>query len=115
MKMKIEAYFFKLIIVLAICADSFFGHAQVIGCITDEKSRTANVNFDHLSKNKKIIATIYMDAKEASWNVNPQKYTIKKVVVSSKSDLKQYLAPGGGFSISIKGATRSEIKEIKKL
>ena len=86
-----------------------------VGGITDENSRIAIVPFDYLPKSKKYVAIIYSDAKEASWNVNPQKYTIQKVVVTSKSNLKQYLAPGGGFAISIKEATTSEIKELKKL
>jgi hypothetical protein len=86
-----------------------------VGGITDENSRIATIPFDYLPKNKKYIATIYADDKDASWNENPQKYTIHKVIVTSKSNLKQYLAKGGGFAISIKEATTTEIKEIKKL
>ena len=85
-----------------------------VGGITDEQSRTANVAFDYLPKGKKYVATIYADAKDASWNENPQHYVIRKVMVTSKSKLKQYIAPGGGFAISIKEAG-SDLKNTGKL
>lgn len=86
-----------------------------VGSVTDENSRTASISFDYLPKNKKYVATIYADAKDANWKEKPQNYTIQKVIVSSKSKLNQYVAPGGGFAISIKEATDKEIKEVKKL
>jgi glucan 1,4-alpha-glucosidase len=86
-----------------------------VGGITDENARTATVRFDFLPKGKNFIATIYADAKDASWNKNPQKFTIKKVLVNSKSELKQALAPGGGVAISIKEGTKEENKGLKKL
>ena len=86
-----------------------------VGGISDENSRTASVSFDFLPKGKKYIATIYADAKEANWNEKPQNYTIQKVIVTSKSALKQYIAPGGGVAISIKEGTASEMKDLKKI
>lgn len=86
-----------------------------VGGITDENARTATLLFDYLPKDKKYIATIYADAKDANWNEKPQNYTIQKVIVSSKSALKQYIAPGGGVAISIKEATNSEMKGLKKI
>ncbi|PTX14171.1 glycosyl hydrolase family 97 [Pontibacter mucosus] len=86
-----------------------------IGGITDENARTATVDFSFLPKGKDYIATIYADAKDASWNKNPQKYTIRKVRVNAKSTLKQHLAPGGGVAISIKEGDRSELRGLKKL
>ena len=86
-----------------------------VGGITDENSRTATVTFDYLPKGKKYIATIYSDGKDASWNEKPQSYTIRKVIVTSKDILKQYLAPGGGFAISIKEGSTSEMKNLKKI
>jgi glucan 1,4-alpha-glucosidase len=90
--------------------DSWF-----IGGVTDENARTANINFAFLPAAKKYVATIYADAKEASWNIKPQAYTIKTVIVTNKSVLKQWLAPGGGVAISIKEATAQEEKKLKKL
>jgi len=85
------------------------------GSISDENSRTATVSFNYLPVGKKYVATIYADAKDANWNRNPQAYEIRKVVVTSKSVLKQFVAPGGGFAISIKEADASEVKSLKKL
>lgn len=73
-----------------------------VGGVTDENARTANVPFSYLPKGKKYTATIYADAKDANWNEKPQNYTVTKMVVDSKTTLKQYIAPGGGFAISIK-------------
>jgi glucan 1,4-alpha-glucosidase len=73
-----------------------------VGGVTDENARTANVAFDFLPSGKKFEATIYSDGKDASWNKNPQSYSIRKVTVTSKSKLKLPMAPGGGVAISIK-------------
>lgn len=86
-----------------------------VGGITDENARTATISFDYLPKGKKYIATIYSDSKDASWNEKPQNYTIQKTVVTSKSVLKQNIAPGGGVAISIKEANVSEMKGLKKI
>ncbi|TRW27471.1 glycoside hydrolase family 97 protein [Flavobacterium zepuense] len=86
-----------------------------VGGVTDENSRTAIVPFSYLPAGKKYVATIYADAKDANWNQKPQNYVITKVIVTSKSTLKQFVAPGGGFAISIKEATDADIKAFKKL
>jgi hypothetical protein len=75
-----------------------------VGGISDENSRTATVSFNYLPAGKKYTATIYADAKDADWKSNSQKYTIKTIAVTSKTTLQQYIAPGGGFAISIKEA-----------
>ncbi|MTI23912.1 glycoside hydrolase family 97 protein [Fulvivirga kasyanovii] len=86
-----------------------------VGGVTDENARTANIGFDFLPKGEKFIATIYADGKDASWNENPQSYTIRRVVVDSKSKLSQKLAAGGGVAISIVEATKDGMKGLKKL
>jgi hypothetical protein len=86
-----------------------------IGGITDENTRTATIVFDYLPKGKKYTATIYADTKDASWNENPQNYSIRKVIITSKTVLKQYIATGGGVAISIKETTDSELKTLKKI
>ena len=86
-----------------------------VGGIADENSRTANISFDYLPKGTQYIATIYADGKDANWKRNPQSYTITKVIVNSKSKLKQYIAPGGGVAISIKEEKSSEAKGLKKI
>lgn len=73
-----------------------------IGSVTDENARTAVVKFDYLPKGKTYVATVYADGKDASFDKNPQSYTIRKIKVTSKTVLKQAVAPGGGFAISVK-------------
>jgi glucan 1,4-alpha-glucosidase len=89
--------------------------AWFVGAITDENTRQASVTFDYLPKDKSYIATIYADGKDAGWNKNQQAYTIRKVIVNSKSKLLQILAPGGGMAISIKEGTKEELKGLKKI
>jgi hypothetical protein len=73
-----------------------------VGAVTDENSRIATVNFSFLPKGKTFIATVYADGKDASYDQNPQSYTIKKVKVTSTTVLKEVLARGGGLAISVK-------------
>lgn len=75
--------------------------AWFVGGITDENARTSQINLNFLPKGKTFTATIYADGKNASWDKNPQNYTVKKVKVTANTVLKQYLAPGGGVAISI--------------
>ena len=86
-----------------------------VGSMTDENSRTAIIDFSFLPKGKKYIATVYADGKEASFDKNPQSYTIRQFVVTHKSKLKQFIARGGGLAISIKEATKTDRKGLKKL
>jgi hypothetical protein len=73
-----------------------------IGGITDENARTSTVTFKYLPKGKSFTATIYADGKDASFDKNPQSYTIRKMKVNAKTVIKQQMAPGGGFAISVK-------------
>jgi len=86
-----------------------------VGGITDENARTAVIPFHFLDADQWYIATIYGDAENADWKENPMAYKIKKVLVNAKSVLKQKLAPGGGVAISIKKATKDEMKGLKKI
>ncbi len=73
-----------------------------VGAVTDENTRTATVNFGFLPKGKSYIATVYSDGKDASWDKNPQSFSIKTIKVNAKTVLKEMLAPGGGLAISVK-------------
>ena len=73
-----------------------------VGCTADENGHDANLNLDFLTPGKKYVATIYADAKNASWDKNPKAYTIKQMNVTSKTRLKLRAASGGGFAIAIK-------------
>ncbi|UPL49870.1 glycoside hydrolase family 97 protein [Hymenobacter sublimis] len=73
-----------------------------LGSITDEQARTQTVKLDFLTPGTRYEATIYADAKSASWDKNPMAYQIRKQKVDSKSVLKLQLAAGGGAAVSIK-------------
>ena len=87
-----------------------------VGCTADENGHETQLAFDFLEPGKKYIATIYADAKDASWDKNPQAYTITKGILTSKSKLNLRAASGGGFAISIKEVKdNSETKGLKRL
>ena len=73
-----------------------------VGNTSDENGHQSVLKLDFLTPGKKYTATIYADAKNADYQNNPQTYTIKKQVVTSKSILKLKAARGGGYAISIK-------------
>jgi hypothetical protein len=86
-----------------------------LGNVNGEAPRTSSFTFNFLDPGKKYIATIYADAKNAHYKTNPQAYTIRKVVVTNKSKLSQFSAPGGGFAISIIPADKEQLKGVPKL
>lgn len=87
-----------------------------VGRTNDEQGRTSKIKFDFLDSDKKYIATIYSDKKDAHYRDNPKAYEVKKYVVTSKSKLSQYCAPGGGYAISvIEVKDKKETKGLKKL
>lgn len=71
-----------------------------LGSVNGEGGRTADLSLNFLTPGKAYEATIYADAKDAHYKTNPQAYVIHKVKVNSKSKLKQFCAPGGGFAVS---------------
>ncbi|MBO9659281.1 MAG: glycoside hydrolase family 97 catalytic domain-containing protein, partial [Chitinophagaceae bacterium] len=87
-----------------------------IGSTCDENGRESNISFNFLEAGKKYVATIYADKSNAHYDTNPQAYEIRKVIVTSKSKLKQYCAPGGGYAISVmEPTTDAEMKGLKTL
>ena len=72
-----------------------------VGCTADENGHDAVVKLDFLNPGQKYTATIYADAKDASWDKNPKAYTISQKTVTAKSTLKLHAASGGGFAISL--------------
>jgi hypothetical protein len=86
-----------------------------VGAITDENPRTANIDFSFLDPKNTYVATIYEDGKDAHYIDNPQSYHIYKLLVNYQSKLAQQLAASGGVAISLKKATASELRTLKKL
>ena len=86
-----------------------------VGCTADENGHDTQLNLDFLQPGKQYIATVYADAKDASWDKNPQAYTITQGIVTDRSQMDLHAGSGGGFAISIKEAkTPAELKGLKK-
>lgn len=85
-----------------------------VGSVGGEEARTSNITFDFLESGKQYIATVYADAADAHYKTKPQAYTIKKMVVTNKTKLQQFVAAGGGYAISFEEATPEMIKALKK-
>jgi glucan 1,4-alpha-glucosidase len=85
-----------------------------VGGITDENPRVADISFAFLPKGH-YVANVYGDGVAASYDKDPQNYTIRKFIITAKSKLKQKLASSGGVAISIRPAGRDEISKYKKL
>jgi glucan 1,4-alpha-glucosidase len=75
-----------------------------LGNVNGERPRTSEITFDFLDPGKNYTATIYADAKDAHYKTNPQAYTVRKIIVNSRSRLSQFSAAGGGYAISILAA-----------
>jgi glucan 1,4-alpha-glucosidase len=86
-----------------------------VGNVNGETPRISNIEFDFLDADKSYIATIYSDGKDAHYKANPQAYGIRKVIVTNKSKLAQWSAPGGGYAISITEAGKEQLKGLRKL
>lgn len=84
-----------------------------VGGITDENARTLNIDFNFLDASVPYVATIYEDGKDADYISNPQSHNIYKKIITYKSKLVQKLARSGGVAISLKKATREDLKKIK--
>ena len=77
-----------------------------IGSSVNEQGHESVLKLDFLTPGEQYEATLYTDAKDASWNKNPQAYLITTRKVNSKTTLKVKSAPGGGFAISLKRVTK---------
>lgn len=76
--------------------------AWFVGCKTNENAHQSTIKLDFLDKGKTYTATIYADAKDASYDKNPKAYTITTRKVKAGQTLRLTAAPGGGYAISIK-------------
>ena len=87
-----------------------------IGCVAGQNPHTSKLTLDFLDKDKKYIATIYADGEDTDYKTNPQSYTIKKGIVTSKTKLTLKAVEAGGYAISIfEVKDKAETKGLKKL
>ena len=73
-----------------------------VGGVTGAEARVSEITLDFLPAGKKYVATIYQDAKDAHYLTNPQAYVITEKTVTSKTRLKLYEAPSGGYAITLR-------------
>ena len=74
------------------------------------------MTLDFLDNDKKYIATVYEDGKDAHYRNNPQSYGIRKGIVTAKSVLKMKAVAGGGYAISIIEITdKTVLRGLKNL
>ena len=72
-----------------------------VGGITDENFRDALFDLDFLPPNTTFTATLYHDGPDADWDKNPLALEIDKKEVTSEDVYTVYMAPGGGFALSL--------------
>jgi len=70
-----------------------------VGSVTDENSRSFEIDLSFLDRGVDYIAEIYADGNDADWVSNPQSYEIRRETVDHKTTLRIDLAPGGGQAI----------------
>ena len=87
-----------------------------IGCTSGEEGHLSTLKLDFLDNDKKYIATVYEDGKDAHYRNNPQSYGIRKGIVTAKSVLKMKAVAGGGYAISIIEITdKTVLRGLKNL
>ena len=72
-----------------------------VGSITDENERIVSIQLDFLDPDKTYTATLYKDAEDAHWDLNPEALDIETIEVTSETELSMDLKAGGGFAMSI--------------
>lgn len=87
-----------------------------VGSTTGNAPHKSFISLDFLYKDKKYIATIYSDAKDTDYKLNPQDYKIVKGLVDYKTKLNINTVEAGGYAISIFEVNdKSEMKGLKRL
>jgi len=85
-----------------------------VGGITGDDAREAHIALDFLDPDKKYVATLYADGEDADYDTNPTSYRIKKGIVTSKTIMSVWMARSGGFALSLKEASASDVKNLKR-
>lgn len=87
-----------------------------VGNVAGYERFHSKIKLDFLDAKKQYIATIYSDAHDADYKTNPQAYTIRKGIVTSKTKLNLTSVPAGGYAISIIEVTnKNQLKGLKKM
>jgi hypothetical protein len=72
-----------------------------MGGITDENARDMVISFDFLEEGQVYEAKVYQDGIDAHWDKNPTSINIETLAVQKGDEFNVWLAPGGGFAMSL--------------
>ena len=73
-----------------------------VGGVTDGTGRRIHIGLDFLDEGATYRASIYADSEDAHFRDNPFGINILEKHVGRSDTLDMYMAPGGGFAISLK-------------
>lgn len=73
-----------------------------VGGITNEEGRRVTLYFDFLEPNVNYSAKIYRDSEDAHFRDHQTGYVIEEKIIRKGDHFEIYLAPGGGFAMSLK-------------
>jgi len=83
-----------------------------LGSITDGQGRVLTAPLSFLDRDRKYVAEVYADGKDADWQTNPLAIDIHRVLVDRGTVLRLRLAPGGGQAVRFRPATAAEAQSI---
>ncbi|WP_282135167.1 glycoside hydrolase family 97 protein [Seonamhaeicola maritimus] len=78
------------------------GDNWFVGSLTNREARNLTIDLSFLPKNQSFEATLYEDAEDSHFLTNKEVYGIRKMEVTSDSQLIVKLAEGGGNAIFLK-------------
>ena len=78
------------------------GHNWFVGGVTNENSHKVRVTLDFLEEGATYTAEIYRDSELAHYRDNPLDIRIETTTVTKNNFLDIWMAPGGGFALSLK-------------
>ena len=84
------------------------GERWFMGSVAGGKGHDSSVALGFLDDGAIYEAKIYADAQDASFDGNPKAYTIETRTVTSGDTLSLRSAPGGGWAVSLRPASKSK-------
>ena len=72
-----------------------------IGSLTTREPRDITIKLDFLEKGRKYVASLFEDSRDTHFINNRESYQLRQFDVAKNSELKVWLAPGGGNAILI--------------
>lgn len=84
-----------------------------LGSITGESERDLSTSLNFLDDDTVYVAEIYADGEDAGWSTNPTDISIKNRLVSSDTQIRLLLAPGGGQAVRFRPADDSDHETLE--